>query len=187
MGRKPFRLLLSAALGAFAFIAVSQSPAASQQDHQMPMPRTSGSTMPMHDMMGECMKHCQATAASIDQTLKQIEAAKKSNDPARLRAALSQSEQSLRGMREHMGMCMQMMTMHGGMSGGSQGGRMPGHAGMMGGNQPDESGMVTCTMGMKVDPKTAPRATYKGRTYYFCSEREKKQFEQNPEKFLRGR
>lgn len=190
MDHKPFRLVVSAALGAFALVAIHQSPAASQQDHQnhqMPMPRASGSAMPMHDMMRDCMKHCQATSASIDQTLKQIDAAKKSNDPARLRAALTQSEQSLRGMREHMTMCMQMMNMHGGMSGQNESGMMTGHAGMMGDNQPDDKGMVTCTMGMTVDPKTAPKATYKGKTYYFCSEGEKKQFEQNPEKFLRGR
>lgn len=38
--------------------------------------------------------------------------------------------------------------------------------------------------GMEVDPKTAPKSVYKGKTYYFCSEGHKAQFEAAPEKWL---
>ena len=38
--------------------------------------------------------------------------------------------------------------------------------------------------GMMVDPKTAEKSDYKGKTYYFCSLDEKKEFDKSPEKFL---
>jgi YHS domain-containing protein len=41
---------------------------------------------------------------------------------------------------------------------------------------------VVC--GMDVDPKTAPKSTFKGATYYFCSENDKKTFDATPDKFI---
>ena len=41
---------------------------------------------------------------------------------------------------------------------------------------------VVCEM--DVDPKFAPTLVYKGKTYYFCSDEHKKQFEAAPEKFV---
>jgi len=38
--------------------------------------------------------------------------------------------------------------------------------------------------GMTVDPKTAEKADYKGKTYYFCSADEKQDFVKSPEKYL---
>lgn len=38
--------------------------------------------------------------------------------------------------------------------------------------------------GMTVDPKTAEKADYKGKTYYFCSLEEKQDFVKTPEKYL---
>lgn len=37
--------------------------------------------------------------------------------------------------------------------------------------------------GMTVDKKTAEKAIYKGKTYYFCSRDDKQTFEKTPEKF----
>ena len=39
--------------------------------------------------------------------------------------------------------------------------------------------------GMTVDPKTAEKAEYKGKTYYFCSLDEKQDFVKSPEKYLK--
>jgi YHS domain-containing protein len=36
---------------------------------------------------------------------------------------------------------------------------------------------------MDVDPKIAPTSLFKGATYYFCSEDDKKTFDAAPEKF----
>jgi YHS domain-containing protein/putative intracellular protease/amidase len=38
--------------------------------------------------------------------------------------------------------------------------------------------------GMAVDPASAPKSVYKGKTYYFMSEQHKQQFEAGPEKFV---
>ena len=40
--------------------------------------------------------------------------------------------------------------------------------------------------GMDVDPKIAPKSVFKGATYYFCSEDDKKTFDAVPEKFVRA-
>ncbi len=40
--------------------------------------------------------------------------------------------------------------------------------------------------GMEIDAKSAAgKATYKGKTYYFCSVSEKEQFEKQPAKYLK--
>ena len=42
-----------------------------------------------------------------------------------------------------------------------------------------------CTVcGMDVDPKIAPKSTFKNQTYYFCSADDKKTFDTDPEKFV---
>ena len=38
--------------------------------------------------------------------------------------------------------------------------------------------------GMNVAPKAAPRSVYKGTTYYFCSDDDKKTFDAAPDKFV---
>ena len=38
--------------------------------------------------------------------------------------------------------------------------------------------------GMDVDPKTAPNSVFKGKTYYFCSDDDKKTFDAAPDKFV---
>jgi len=38
--------------------------------------------------------------------------------------------------------------------------------------------------GMEVDPKTAPKSVFKGVTYYFCSDDDKKTFDGAPDKFI---
>jgi len=43
---------------------------------------------------------------------------------------------------------------------------------------------VCAVCGMDVDPKIAPKSAYKGETYYFCSDDDKKTFEAAPDKFV---
>jgi Cu+-exporting ATPase len=38
--------------------------------------------------------------------------------------------------------------------------------------------------GMSVDDRTQQQSTYQGKTYYFCCEQCKKQFDQDPEQYL---
>src|SRR5215469_2455955 len=43
---------------------------------------------------------------------------------------------------------------------------------------------VCAVCSMDVDPKTSPKSVFKGSTYYFCSEDDKKTFEAAPDKFV---
>jgi putative intracellular protease/amidase/YHS domain-containing protein len=43
---------------------------------------------------------------------------------------------------------------------------------------------VCVVCGMDVDPATAPKSVFKGATYYFCSDDDKKTFDAAPEKFV---
>jgi imidazolonepropionase-like amidohydrolase len=65
----------------------------------------------MNQMMQGCHKHMQSMIKSNAQTTKDIEAAKQSNDPAKMRAALDEAEKALSPMNEHMQGCMRMMKM----------------------------------------------------------------------------
>jgi plastocyanin len=71
--------------------------------------------MSMQDMMTNCKEHCQKTTASIDQLLARIDEAKKSNDPAQMRSALDGAQKPLAEMKQHMNMCMSMMSVMGNM------------------------------------------------------------------------
>ena len=39
--------------------------------------------------------------------------------------------------------------------------------------------------GMMVDPTTAPKSEFKGKTYYFCSIDEKKEFDKAPASYIK--
>jgi YHS domain-containing protein len=39
--------------------------------------------------------------------------------------------------------------------------------------------------GMTVDPKDSEKSDYKGKTYYFCSAADKKEFEKSPDKYIK--
>jgi len=95
------------------------------QEKQQPSPKSemkSTGKMSMDEMMKECREHHQSVTKSIDQMTKMMEAAKQSNDPVKMRAALDQSQKQLSEMKEHMTKCGNMMSMME---------KMPGMGGMM--------------------------------------------------------
>ena len=67
--------------------------------------------MSMEDMMKECKEHHQSAIKSIDQMSKMMDGAKQSNDPAKMRSTLDQSQKQLGEMKEHMNKCGNMMNM----------------------------------------------------------------------------
>lgn len=136
--------------------------------------------MSMDDMMKGCREHCEKTSASIDRMMQTMDQAKQSNDPERMRAALDQAQKPLADMKQHMSMCMNMMGMMQKMHG--MGGMMAGKDAPRMSTSPEQLDAV-CQM--KVDPKTAPQATYNGTTYYFCSEGDKATFLKNPEAYIK--
>ena len=95
------------------------------QEKQQPSQKSemkSMGKMSMDEMMKECREHHQSMTKSIDQMTKMMEAAKQSNDPVKMRAALDQGQKQLSEMKEHMTKCGNMMSMME---------KMPGMGGMM--------------------------------------------------------
>lgn len=76
------------------------------QNGQMQKGKTS-----MNQMMQGCHKHMQSTMQSNAKTIKDIEAAKRSNDPVKMRSALDEAKTALSQTNEHMKGCMMMMNM----------------------------------------------------------------------------
>lgn len=76
-----------------------------------------------NNMMQDCQKNMQSVMQTNDQATKDIETAKQSNDPAKMRGALDEAEKALKTVNDHMNTCMSMMNkmqnMHG-MMGGEQ-------------------------------------------------------------------
>lgn len=70
-----------------------------------------GHKMSNDQMMQSCHKNMQSMMDSNAQTTKDIEAAKQSNDPAKMRAALDEAEKALSPTNEQMKSCMGIMTM----------------------------------------------------------------------------
>jgi predicted transglutaminase-like cysteine proteinase len=76
----------------------------------------------MNQMMQDCHKNMQAIQQSNTRAKQDVEAAKQSNDPAKMRAALDEADQALTRVNDHINTCMNMMQgMHGkGMMSGQQ-------------------------------------------------------------------
>lgn len=152
-------------------------------------PSQKSGQMSMDDMMAGCREHCQANMKSMEQMEKTIADARALNDPAKMRAALDQAQKPLADMKEHMNMCMNMMSMMEKMHGGK--GAMMGGAGHMEMMRGEQLRMTTSPNDLatlckaNVNSMNAPRATYQGKTYYFCSEADKEKFEKAPEKFIK--
>lgn len=117
--------VVGAALLSVSVIAQQQQPPKSGE----PTEKQGQPMMSMGDMMKGCREHCQATTKSIDQVMKTMDEAKASNDASKMRAALDQAHKPLAEMKNHMGMCMNMMNMME---------KMHGKGGMM--NKPPQEG-----------------------------------------------
>jgi hypothetical protein len=85
-------------------------------------------------MEKECRQHCEKAMKSMEQSMKTMREAEKSGDAAKRRAALDQGEKAMASMKDHMGMCQNMMGMHGGGQDHMKGMDM-------GGGSTDEKGM----------------------------------------------
>lgn len=123
-------------LNTSVFVAVvsafNLSPAQVSAQQQTPSQKSEMKAMgkmSMDEMMKECKEHHQSAMKSIDQMTKMMDGAKQSNDPAKMRSALDQSQKQLGEMKEHMAMCGNMMSMMEKMQGmGGMGGMMKGES-----------------------------------------------------------
>lgn len=148
------------------------------------------------DKMGEI-------TTAIDQTLAVMENARESYDPAKLRAALDQSQKNLKVVQRHMADCTAMMQsmqpadndkphemkhdkkhdMHKDNSGGMHHDAKSEPAAQE--HQHADVQAVDPVCGMKVDTAKGLHATHAGKTYYFCSADDKAKFEAHPENYVK--
>ncbi len=105
---------------AFAALVVAQQPTKPGKQTS-PAPQHGGAMPAMDDMMKTCQTHCQATTTTIDQLTATLKEARESNDLARMQTALDQAQQPLAEMKNHIGACMNMMSMMQQMPGGMGG------------------------------------------------------------------
>ena len=73
--------------------------------------------MSMDDMMKQCREHCTAASKQMDDTMKKMNDAGSSNDPAKMRTALEEAHKPMMDMKSHMDECVHMMNMMQNMSG----------------------------------------------------------------------
>ena len=122
-------------------------------------------------MMGMCEGHHAEAMKASDQVKTHLAEAKRSGTLAEMRTHVEQADKAMADMEKHMSLCMGMME------------KM--HSGMMSGEKKAAGKAMDPVCGMEVDASRAQSATYKGKTYYFCSAEDKAKFEKNPEQYLK--
>jgi YHS domain-containing protein len=127
-------------------------------------------------MMDGCGEHHAAAMKASDELSMHIAEAKRSTTLAQMRTHVDAADKALADMKTHMHQCMEMM-------GESHRGTMG--AGMAAGERKAVGKVIDPVCGMEVDSGTAPSLSYKGKTYYFCSEEDKAKFEKDPEQYLK--
>lgn len=143
---------------------------------QQPQPSNgSGQTLAMDDMMKQCVEHCRT--AGGEQAGSQADGGKRS-----MGCMAMMGMENMKGMPE-----MQNMPAMKGMPGMASEARQDAPAAVSTRQSPK---MATSlrelerVCGQKLDPRTTPKSTYKGKTYYFCSDDDKTQFDGNAEQFV---
>ena len=132
--------------------------------------------------MTECGEHHSAAMKASEQVNLHLAEAKRSGTLGEMRRHVEIAQASMAEMEKHMSACMQMMSKHGGMMGEGKG--MSGTMSGQSTSPATTSKVMDPVCGMEVDPATAHKATYSGKTYYFCSEDEKAKFQKNPQQYL---
>ena len=139
-----------------------------------------------------CVQGGQHALATIDVAARRLEDARQTNSPADMRAALYDLQAALGAMRAQLAACRAdaapASSSHEHHSGAAPGTPVtqPGATQTApGAVQPATSEAIDPVCAMKVDPKTAPKAHYQGKTYYFCSESDRQVFMKDPGKYVK--
>lgn len=202
--------------------------------HQMPGQPSSPGPAASAEVTNACVQSSQQTLQLVDRANARLEAARQTNNPAEMRAAIDDLQAALVEMKTQLSGCLSVASSAGRPTGASA--QMPnvheshkpsgtpvmqpgaptmapgapgGHSHTAPAQTPpagpkDHSGMrhttpaappegrtdaestVDPVCGMSVDPKTAPQATFQGKTYYFCSEADKEKFLKDPKSFVQN-
>jgi len=132
-----------------AVLVLGASVAAQQGGRSQQQP-ASGEQMSMADMMKGCRDHCDRTSKGMDEMASAMKAARDSSEPAAMRGAMDRMDKAMADMKEHMGMCMRMMNMHG------KGGMAGMMGGMMGEAKPAETPAARPRAGLDIEFSSRP-------------------------------
>ncbi len=141
-----------------------------------------------------CVQSQQQVMALVDAANQRIELARQTNDLPVMRTAVDEFQATLSAVRSQLASCVQLAAAAPAVD-PHAGHAMPGAAGV----QPSpaaQPAMPCCApqadfikapdCRADVDPKTAPRASHEGRTYYFCSESDRQRFVADPARYLQA-
>jgi len=127
---------------------------------------------PAHDAdLKECARAQPAIDKIISAAMARAEAARLSNNPAELRAAIDHLQAALRDIRAKSAPCAPAAA------------SKDSHADHTA--APAAAKQMDPVNGLMVDPATAPSTAHQGQTYYFSSEQSRKEFLENPAKFTK--
>jgi YHS domain-containing protein len=118
----------------------------------------------------KCAQAQPAIEKIISGAMTRADAARQSNNPAELRAAIDHLETALRDIRTQSAPCAAAAA------------SKDAHAGHA---APSAAKQMDPVNGLMVDPATAPSTTYQGQTYHFSSDQSRQEFLENPAKFTK--
>lgn len=149
---------------------------------------------------GVCAQHARQSAQIIDRINSQLEQARQSNSPAKMRAAMDELQAALGELKTHQSLCVDASAQAG--SGADMQGMdhskmehemsaAPEKAPTTATPPASKSSpvppakVVDPVCGMSVQPKAELEASYGGKTYYFCSAEDKEKFLREPAKYVK--
>ena len=127
-----------------------------------------------------CLDRVRQASVALDRAAQQIESGRQLNDPAALRASTDNLQLTIAEARQQLQQCF--------VSAGAASAPAPPATGHEHHAETPAAAVkeaIDPVCQMKVDPKTAPTATYQGQTYYFCSTRDRDIFLKNPAQFIK--
>jgi YHS domain-containing protein len=173
-------LLFTASLGAAAPAAATRGQHEGHQTPAQPAPPAA------------CVQGGQQALGTVDAALQRLEAARQTNSASEMRAAVADVQAALGAIRSQLAPCRASAS-PAASSHEHQAPAAPGTPVSQPGPPAPAPGMVQPTpaqavdpvCSMKVDPKTAPKADYRGKTFYFCSESDRQLFLKDPAKYVK--
>ena len=130
-------------------------------------------------MMNGCSEHHSEALKARDQVKVHLAEAKRAGTLAEMRRHVEMAESSMAEMDKQMSMCMEMM--HGDKMGAGKASSTA--AATTAASATTAAKVLDPVCGMEVETADAPTTTYKGQTYYFCSDDDKEEFLKNPEQY----
>ena len=132
-----------------------------------------------------CVQSQQQVMALVDAANQRIELARQTNEPAAMRNAIDDFQATLSAIRSQLASCAQLAAAAPA-AGPHAGHVMPGVANVPPSADAQADLIKAPGCQADVDPKTAPRASHEGRTYYFCSESDRQRFVTDPARYLQA-